>query len=127
MLVDPIAGDLSLDGRASMRAAFDADAEDRGHASLSVLQVWREGAGTACVFVDEAQFLTPAQVWHLARVADDLADRGFAASALHGDMAQVARELADGQEVRAQALLEDEAREAEEYRERLRTLDEGDR
>ena len=25
----------------------------------------------ACVFVDEAQFLTPAQVWQLARVADD--------------------------------------------------------
>lgn len=26
----------------------------------------------ACVFVDEAQFLTPAQVWQLARVVDDL-------------------------------------------------------
>lgn len=26
----------------------------------------------ACVFVDEAQFLTEAQVWQLARVADDL-------------------------------------------------------
>lgn len=26
----------------------------------------------ACVFVDEAQFLTPAQVWQLARVADRL-------------------------------------------------------
>lgn len=26
----------------------------------------------ACVFVDEAQFLTEAQVWHLARVVDDL-------------------------------------------------------
>lgn len=26
----------------------------------------------ACVFVDEAQFLEPAQVWQLARVADDL-------------------------------------------------------
>lgn len=26
----------------------------------------------ACVFVDEAQFLSPAQVWQLARVADDL-------------------------------------------------------
>lgn len=29
--------------------------------------------GTACVFVDEAQFLTPGQVWQLARAADDLA------------------------------------------------------
>ena len=26
----------------------------------------------ACVFVDEAQFLSPAQVWQLARVVDDL-------------------------------------------------------
>ena len=26
----------------------------------------------ACVFIDEAQFLEPAQVWDLARVADDL-------------------------------------------------------
>ncbi|KAA8605884.1 thymidine kinase [Salipiger aestuarii] len=28
--------------------------------------------GLACIFVDEAQFLTEAQVWQLARVADDL-------------------------------------------------------
>lgn len=26
----------------------------------------------ACVFIDEAQFLTPAQVWQLARAVDDL-------------------------------------------------------
>ncbi|MBV0892404.1 thymidine kinase [Paracoccus sp. Z118] len=32
----------------------------------------REGAGCACIFVDEAQFLTPGQVWQLAHVADDL-------------------------------------------------------
>jgi len=31
----------------------------------------REGP-CACVFVDEAQFLTPAQVWQLARAVDDL-------------------------------------------------------
>ncbi|NDU99906.1 thymidine kinase [Pseudoroseicyclus tamaricis] len=31
-----------------------------------------ERSGRACVFVDEAQFLTPAQVWQLARVVDDL-------------------------------------------------------
>ena len=29
-------------------------------------------AGYACIFLDEAQFLTQAQVWQLARVADDL-------------------------------------------------------
>ena len=32
----------------------------------------RHGADCACIFVDEAQFLSPAQVWQLARVADDL-------------------------------------------------------
>lgn len=30
------------------------------------------GRSCACIFVDEAQFLTEAQVWQLARVADDL-------------------------------------------------------
>lgn len=30
------------------------------------------GADAACVFIDEAQFLTPAQAWQLARAADDL-------------------------------------------------------
>ncbi|ARJ69684.1 hypothetical protein [Paracoccus contaminans] len=40
---------------AQFRAAFDADAEDRGHASLSVLQIWREGAQ---------------RVWVLYQVAD---------------------------------------------------------
>lgn len=32
----------------------------------------REGRNAACIFLDEAQFLTDAQVWQLARVADDL-------------------------------------------------------
>lgn len=31
-----------------------------------------QGPGAACIFVDEAQFLGPEQVWQLARVADDL-------------------------------------------------------
>lgn len=31
-----------------------------------------QGAGCACIFIDEAQFLTRDQVWQLARVADDL-------------------------------------------------------
>lgn len=31
-----------------------------------------QGTGCACIFVDEAQFLTESQVWQLARVADDL-------------------------------------------------------
>ncbi|MDP5306482.1 thymidine kinase [Paracoccus spongiarum] len=34
--------------------------------------VTERGAGCACIFLDEAQFLTRDQVWQLARVADDL-------------------------------------------------------
>lgn len=37
---------------AQFRAEFDADAEDRGNASLSVLQIWREGAGRAWVLYE---------------------------------------------------------------------------
>ena len=44
--------------------AFDADTD------LFAL-IAAEGPDAACIFVDEAQFLTPAQVWQLARVADD--------------------------------------------------------
>lgn len=40
---------------AQFRAEFDADAEDRGNASLTVLQIWREGTG---------------RVWVLYQVAD---------------------------------------------------------
>lgn len=32
----------------------------------------RHGRDVACLFIDEAQFLSKAQVWQLARVADDL-------------------------------------------------------
>ena len=31
---------------AQFKAAFDADAEDRGNAGLNLLQLWREGAGS---------------------------------------------------------------------------------
>ena len=34
---------------AQFRAEFDRDAEDRGNASLSVLQIWREGENRAWV------------------------------------------------------------------------------
>ncbi|MHA7876972.1 thymidine kinase [Roseivivax sp.] len=51
------------------REAETFDGESDLFARLEVRQ--REG-GVACVFVDEAQFLTEAQVWQLARAADDL-------------------------------------------------------
>ena len=39
---------------------------------LSRVTARAQAVTLACVFVDEAQFLTEAQVWQLARVADDL-------------------------------------------------------
>ena len=45
---------LTFDGETNLLALIDAQAH-----------------GLACIFVDEAQFLTRDQVWQLARVADD--------------------------------------------------------
>ena len=43
------------------------------HDDIHALVAARQGeAPVACVLVDEAQFLSPAQVWQLARVADGL-------------------------------------------------------
>ncbi|WP_299363264.1 hypothetical protein [uncultured Paracoccus sp.] len=39
---------------AQWKRAFDADAEDRGNNSLSVLQIWREGATRAWVLYQVA-------------------------------------------------------------------------
>ena len=39
---------------AAFRAAFDADAEDRGNAGLTLLQLWREGTGTAWALYQSA-------------------------------------------------------------------------
>ena len=36
------------------KSIFDADAEDRGNASLSVLQIWREGGSRAWVLYQVA-------------------------------------------------------------------------
>ena len=37
----------TLANYAAFRAAFDDDAEDRGHNGLSLLQLWREDGGNA--------------------------------------------------------------------------------
>ena len=52
-------------GISAEATAFDS------HEDLFAL-IAGDGRELACVFVDEAQFLTPEQVWQLARVADDL-------------------------------------------------------
>lgn len=68
--VDDRAGDgviASRIGIAEQAETFtpDDDLFDRLHARQATQP-------PACVFVDEAQFLTPAQVWQLARAVDDL-------------------------------------------------------
>lgn len=61
-------------GRISSRIGLDSEAipfraEDDLFTSIEAMKA--EG-DIACIFVDEAQFLTEAQVWQLARVADRL-------------------------------------------------------
>ena len=46
---------------------FDADSDLFAGIAARI-----ESGPLACVFLDEAQFLTPEQVWQLARVVDDL-------------------------------------------------------
>lgn len=52
----------SVNDYASFRTAFDADAEDRSHAGLSLLQLWRENDGSA---------------WALFSVSDAKAARAY--------------------------------------------------
>ena len=59
-------------GRIGSRIGIGADATPFWPDTDLFALIEAEGRGVACVFVDEAQFLTPAQVWQLARVADDL-------------------------------------------------------
>lgn len=61
-------------GRIASRIGLEADAipfqaDDDLFATIKAMQAEGE---IACVFVDEAQFLTEAQVWQLARVSDRL-------------------------------------------------------
>lgn len=60
-------------GRISSRIGLQADAHTfEGGADLEALIAGEHSkAEIACVFVDEAQFLTEDQVWQLARMADD--------------------------------------------------------
>ena len=67
---DDRAGDAKIGSRIGLEA--DADTFD-GESDLFDMIARRIKASTlACVFLDEAQFLTPDQVWQLARAVDDL-------------------------------------------------------
>lgn len=59
-------------GRIGSRIGISAEAQTfDGHSDLFAAIAAVDPA-PACVFIDEAQFMTPDQVWQLARVADDL-------------------------------------------------------
>jgi thymidine kinase len=61
-------------GRIKSRIGIGADAltYDRDSDLFGMLSDRLAAGPCACAFVDEAQFLTPSQVWQLARVVDDL-------------------------------------------------------
>ncbi|MDE9451138.1 thymidine kinase [Aliiroseovarius sp. Z3] len=50
----------------------DADTFAAGEDLFQKIKARLEAGPCACVFIDEAQFLEPEQVWQLARVVDDL-------------------------------------------------------
>ena len=61
-------------GRVSSRIGLSADATPF-HPSdnlESLIKTLRTEGEIACIFIDEAQFLTPEQVWQIARVVDTL-------------------------------------------------------
>jgi len=77
--MDTVLLTAALDGRAGAgrigsRIGIGAEAETFAHGDDLFDRIAdRQAKGPlACVFVDEAQFLSPEQVWQLARVADDL-------------------------------------------------------
>jgi thymidine kinase len=68
--LDERAGAGKIGSRIGIEAeadTFEADTD-----MFARVEVRLAAGPVACVFVDEAQFLTPDQVWQLARVVDDL-------------------------------------------------------
>ncbi|WP_108483142.1 thymidine kinase [Oceaniglobus ichthyenteri] len=61
-------------GRIASRIGIKEDADTFSPTDhlFKKVQAQHHTTPLACVFVDEAQFLSPTQVWQLARVADDL-------------------------------------------------------
>ncbi|MFC6687376.1 thymidine kinase [Jhaorihella thermophila] len=61
-------------GRIASRIGIGAQADtfQAGDDLFARIRARLERGPVACVFVDEAQFLTPEQVWQLARAVDDL-------------------------------------------------------
>ncbi|MEJ2021107.1 MAG: thymidine kinase, partial [Maritimibacter sp.] len=62
------------DGRIGSRIGIGAEADTFGPSEdmFAKLKARFDQGPVACVFIDEAQFLEPEQVWQLARAVDDL-------------------------------------------------------
>lgn len=73
-LLTPSFDDRAGAGRIASRIGIGAEADTfLGDEDLFEKLVTRQAQGNlACVFIDEAQFLSEAQVWQLARAVDDL-------------------------------------------------------
>ncbi|GGD38714.1 thymidine kinase [Sinisalibacter lacisalsi] len=61
-------------GKIGSRIGIEAEADTfkAGDDMFARIEARLKAGPVACVFIDEAQFLTPEQVWQLARVVDDL-------------------------------------------------------
>ncbi|WP_107496878.1 thymidine kinase [Thalassobius sp. I31.1] len=68
--LDNRAGDARIASRIGIGA--DADVFAPGDDMFAKIEARLKNAPCACVFIDEAQFLTKDQVWQLAQVVDDL-------------------------------------------------------
>lgn len=67
---DNRAGEGRIASRIGIGEAADTFAE--GEDLFAKIQARLEKSSVACIFIDEAQFLSKAQVWQLARAVDDL-------------------------------------------------------
>ncbi len=74
LLLVPAIDDRAGAGRIHSRIGLHADARpiQPGDDLLAVIRAEHAASPVACVLVDEAQFLSPAQVWQLTDVADHL-------------------------------------------------------
>ncbi len=68
--LDNRAGDARIASRIGIGA--EADTFEAGEDLFSKIAARLTSGPCACVFIDEAQFLEPDQVWQLARAVDDL-------------------------------------------------------
>ena len=68
--LDNRAGEARIASRIGIGA--DADTFEAGEDLFSKIEKRLVEGPCACVFIDEAQFLEPEQVWQLARAVDDL-------------------------------------------------------